>query len=57
MRLTFSMLLTLLFLLASCQTKGEKKAPCPPISGYAEGDDLCGPAYPVNDAFTTVLKE
>jgi hypothetical protein len=44
-------------ILAGCQTKGEKKAPCPPISGYAPDDDLCGPALPVNDAFNSVLKD
>ena len=57
MRLFVSMMLTGLALLAGCQTKGEKKAPCPPISGYAPADDLCGPAMPVNDAFAPVLKE
>ena len=57
MRLFVSMMLTGLALLAGCQTKGEKKAPCPPISGYAEADDLCGQAWPVNDVFAPVLKE
>jgi len=46
-----------LVLVAGCQTKGEKKAPCPPISGYAKADDVCGPAMPVNDVFASVLKE
>ncbi|MCM5689751.1 hypothetical protein M8037_13225 [Sinorhizobium meliloti] len=57
MRLLITTMLTGLVLLAGCQTKGEKKAPCPPLSGYAEADDLCGPAIPVNDVFTPVLKE
>ncbi|MFC6447659.1 hypothetical protein [Shinella zoogloeoides] len=57
MRLLVATMLAGLVLLAGCQTKGEKKAPCPPISGYAPGDDLCGPAMPVNDAFAPVLKE
>ena len=57
MRLLVATMLAGLVLLASCQTKGEKKAPCPPISGYAEADDLCGPAMPVNDVFAPVLKE
>ena len=56
MRLFVSMMLAGLALLAGCQTKGEKKAPCPPISGYAEADDLCGPTMPVNDVFAPVLK-
>ena len=57
MRLFVAMMLAGLVLLAGCQTKGEKKAPCPPISSYVEAEDLCGPAMPVNDAFTPVLKE
>lgn len=57
MRLFVSMMLAGLVLLSGCQTKGEKKAPCPPISGYAEADDPCGPAIPVNDVFAPVLKE
>ena len=57
MRLLVATMLAGLVLLTGCQTKGEKKAPCPPISGYAEADDLCGPAMPVNDAFAPVLKE
>lgn len=57
MRLPVAIVLSGLALLAGCQTKGEKKAPCPPISGYVEADDLCGPAMPVNDAFAPVLKE
>ncbi|MBN9032511.1 MAG: hypothetical protein J0I23_22185 [Rhizobiales bacterium] len=57
MRLPVAIMLLGLALLAGCQTKGEKKAPCPPISGYAEADDLCGPAIPVNDVFAPVLKE
>jgi hypothetical protein len=57
MRLLVATMLTGLVLGAGCQTKGEKKAPCPPISGYAEADDLCGPAMPVNDVFAPVLKE
>lgn len=57
MRLTVAILLSGLPLLAGCQTKGEKKAPCPPISGYVETDDLCGPPMPVNDAFAPILKE
>lgn len=57
MRLSVAIMLCGLALLAGCQTKGEKKAPCPPISGYVETDELCGPAMPVNDAFTPVLKE
>lgn len=57
MRLLITTMLTGLVILGGCQTKGEKKAPCPPISGYAEADDLCGPAMPVNDAFAPVLKE
>ncbi len=57
MRFLVVTMLAGLVLLAGCQTKGEKKAPCPPISGYAEADDLCGPAMPVNDVFAPVLKE
>ena len=57
MRLLVATMLAGLVLLAGCQTKGEKKAPCPPISGYAEADDLCGPAVPVNDVFAPVLEE
>lgn len=57
MRLLVVTMLAGLVLLAGCQTKGEKKAPCPPISGYAEADDLCGPAMPVNDVFAPVMKE
>jgi len=57
MRLLVATMLAGLVLLAGCQTKGEKKAPCPPISGYAEADDLCGPAMPVNDVFAPMLKE
>ncbi len=57
MRLLVATMLAGLVLLAGCQTKGEKKAPCPPISGYAEADDLCGPAMPVNDVFAPALKE
>lgn len=57
MRYLVATMLAGLVLLAGCQTKGEKKAPCPPISGYAEADDLCGPAMPVNDVFAPVLKE
>ena len=57
MRLLVMTMLVGLVFVAGCQTKGEKKAPCPPISRYAEADDLCGPAIPVNDAFAPVLKE
>ncbi|WP_167549725.1 hypothetical protein [Ensifer aridi] len=57
MRLLVMTMLASLALLAGCQTKGEKKAPCLPISGYAPAEDLCGPALPVNDAFVSVLKE
>ncbi|MCQ4633455.1 hypothetical protein GB927_025675 [Shinella sp. CPCC 100929] len=57
MRLPVAIMLSGLALLAGCQTKGEKKAPCLPISGYVEADDLCGPAMPVNDVFAPVLKE
>ena len=57
MRILVVTMLAGLVLLAGCQTKGEKKAPCPPISGYAEADDLCGRAMPVNDVFAPVLKE
>ena len=57
MRLLVATMLAGLVLLAGCQTKGEKKAPCPPISGYVEANDLCGPALPVNDVFAPVLKE
>lgn len=57
MRLSVAIMLSALALLVGCQTKGEKKAPCPPISGYVETDDLCGPARPVNDVFAPVLKE
>lgn len=57
MRLSIAFMLSGLALVVGCQTKGEKKAPCPPISGYAETDDLCGPAIPVNDVFAPVLKE
>lgn len=57
MRFLVATMLAGLVLLAGCQTKGEKKAPCPPISGYAEAEDLCGPAMPVNDVFAPVLKE
>ena len=57
MRLLVATMLAGLVLLTGCQTKGEKKAPCPPISGYVEAGDLCGPAMPVNDVFAPVLKE
>lgn len=57
MRFLVATMLAGVFLLGGCQTKGEKKAPCPPISGYAEAEDLCGPAMPVNDVFAPVLKE
>jgi hypothetical protein len=57
MRLIVATTLAGLVLVAGCQTKGEKKAPCPPISGYAKADDVCGPAMPVNDVFAPVLKE
>lgn len=57
MRLLVMTMLASLVLLAGCQTKGEKKAPCPPISDYAPADDLCGAARPVNDVFAPVLKE
>lgn len=57
MRLIVATMLAGLVLVAGCQTKGEKTAPCPPISGYAEADDLCGPEMPVNDVFGPVLKE
>lgn len=57
MRFLVATMLAGLVLLAGCQTKGEKKAPCPPISGYAEAEDLCGSAMPVNDVFAPVLKE
>lgn len=57
MRLLVMTMLVGLVFVAGCQTKGEKKAPCPPISGYASTDDICGPALPVNDVFTSVLKE
>ena len=57
MRLFLLSTLIALPLLAGCQTKGEKKATCPPIASYAAGDAICGPALPVNDAFQTILKE
>jgi nitrous oxide reductase accessory protein NosL len=57
MRFLVATMLAGLVLLAGCQTKGERKAPCPPISGYAEAEDLCGLALPVNDVFAPVLKE
>ncbi len=57
MRSPVAIMLFGLALLVGCQTKGEKKAPCPPISGYAEAEDLCGAAMPVNDVFAPVLKE
>lgn len=57
MRFLVATMLAGLVLLAGCQTKGEEKAPCPPISGYAKADDLCGPAMPVNELFAPVLKE
>ena len=44
-------------ILAACQTPGEKKAPCPPITSYVEGDGPCGPASTVNEAFAPILKE
>lgn len=46
----------LLPILAACQAKGEKRAPCAPISGYAEAD-LCGPVHSVNDGFDAILAE
>jgi hypothetical protein len=46
-----------LTMLSGCQAKREMKAPCPPISGYAETEHLCGPTIPVNAVFTPVLKE
>ncbi|WP_320188473.1 hypothetical protein RMS29_026585 (plasmid) [Agrobacterium rosae] len=57
MRFLFLSTLIALPLIAGCQTKGEKKAPCPPIASYAAGDALCGPVLPVNAAFQTILKE
>lgn len=57
MRLPVAIMLSGLALLVGCQTKGEKKAPCPPISGYLQADNLCGPAMPVNYAFAPLLKE
>ncbi len=57
MRLIVATMLAGLVALAGCQTKGEKKAPCPPISGYVPDEDLCGPALPVNDAFGSVLQD
>lgn len=57
MRSFIAIMLSCLALLGGCQTKGEKKAPCPPIAGYAEADDLCGPAMPVNDVFPPILEE
>jgi len=57
MRFLFLSTLIALPMLTGCQTKGEKKAPCPPITSYAAIDDLCGPVLPVNAAFQTILKE
>lgn len=56
MRSFVAIMLSGLLLVSGCQAKGEKKAPCPPISGYAETEDLCGPTMPVNAVFTPVLK-
>jgi hypothetical protein len=56
MRPVIAIMLFGLTMLSACQAKGEKKAPCPPISGYAETEDLCGPTMPVNAVFTPVLK-
>jgi hypothetical protein len=57
MPLLVAITLSSLALLAGCQTKGEKKAPCPPISSFVEADELCGLASPVNDVFAHVLRE
>jgi hypothetical protein len=57
MPLLVAITLSSLALLAGCQTKGEKKAPCPPISSFVEADELCGLASPVNDVFAPVLRE
>lgn len=56
MRSFVTIMLFGLTMLSGCQAKGEKKAPCPPISGYAETEHLCGPTIPVNAVFTPVLK-
>lgn len=56
MRILVVLTISALPMLAGCQTKGEKKVPCPPISSYSEGDDLCGPIRPVNDVFASVLR-
>lgn len=56
MRILMILTISTLPMLAGCQTKGEKKAPCPPISSYSSADDLCGPIRPVNDAFSSVLQ-
>ncbi len=57
MRSFVAIMLSCLALLSGCQTKGEKKAPCPPMASYAEADDMCGPAMLVNDVFAPILKE
>lgn len=57
MPLLVAILLSGLALLAGCQTKGEKKVPCPPVSGYLETGDLCGPVWAVNNVFAPVLRE
>ncbi|WP_160011069.1 hypothetical protein [Rhizobium sp. 18055] len=56
-RLITAMILVLLPMLGACQTKGEKKAPCPPLTGFAESEDLCGPVAPVNTVFEQILQE
>ncbi len=44
-------------MLAGLVLLSKKNPPAPPISGYADANDLCGPAWPVNDVFAPVLKE
>ncbi len=57
MPVLIAMMLAGLVLLAGCQTKGERQAPCPPISSYAPDNGLCGPARPVNDPFAPLPKD
>lgn len=56
MRSRIAILFSSVALLAACQTKGEKKAPCPPIAGFVQFDDACGAFHPVNERFAPLLK-
>jgi hypothetical protein len=55
MKTKFALILALAALTSSCASPArELKAPCGPLTGYAE-DDHCGEAKPVNAALENVL--